>query len=489
MVESLRGRAALHPERVALISDGQRVSYGELWGRILSAADEFSRCGVGFGDRVLLAALSEPAFAYGYFATHLLGAVAVPFDPQAPRRRRDWLIESTAAKLVFDAQAGAYPGLGQVRSISDLGLLPARAAAFAPPALDALADLTFTSGTTGRPKGVCLTQRNIAAAAHHINTVIRSREADVEVLPIPLYASFGLGRLRCSLIAGRSVVLVRGFRLPGDIFTALDRHGAAGLVGVPAAFAVLLRFGARGLGPFADRLRYIEIGSAPMPIENKRALMKLLPNTELWMHYGLTEASRSAFIEFHRHRDHLDTVGLAAPDVQLNPRTEDGSECGPGESGLLWISGSHVSPGYWKDPELTARSFAGGWVCTGDIAHLDKAGFVHLHGRKDDMINVGGFNVSPDEIEQVLAEHPAVSEAACIGVPDPRNIAGHVVGAYLVPVAGQARAADAELTKWVAARLESYKVPTCYRWVATLPRTASGKLVRRALRDEASSRH
>jgi long-chain acyl-CoA synthetase len=293
--------------------------------------------------------------------------------------------------------------------------------------------------------------------------------------------------LRCNLIAGASVVLVEGFRLPGEIFAALEKCRATGLVGVPAGFAVLLRFGAQGLGPFAGRLRYVEIGSAPMPIEHKRALMELLPKTELWMHYGLTEASRSLFLEFHRHQEHLDTAGVAAPDVRLSVRAEDGSVCDPGEAGLLWISGPHVSPAYWDDPELTAKSFVDGWVCTGDVAHLDEAGFVHLHGRKDDMINAGGFNVSPQEVERVLEEHPAVREAACIGVPDPRGIAGQVVRTYLVSAVGQAPAADADLSQWVVARLESYKVPMQYRWIATLPRTPSGKLVRAALRDQAAS--
>jgi long-chain acyl-CoA synthetase len=224
-----------------------------------------------------------------------------------------------------------------------------------------------------------------------------------------------------------------------------------------------------------------------MPIEHKRALMELLPRTELWMHYGLTEASRSVFIEFHRHRDRLDSVGFPAPGVQLSVRAEDGSALRAGEPGLLWIGGPHVSQGYWDDPVLTARSFSDGWVCSGDIADIDEAGSVRLHGRKDDMINVGGFSVSPDEVEQVLNEHPTVQEAACVGVPDPRKIAGCVVRTYLVKAAGRPQVTDAELSDWVAERLEPYKVPRQYVWVEELPRTASGKLIRATLRDEAAA--
>jgi len=145
---------------------------------------------------------------------------------------------------------------------------------------------------------VQLTQRNLAAAAVHINAVIGTTESDTDVVPIPLYHAFGLGRLRCVLCAGGAVVLIQGFRLPGEIFAALERYAATGLVGVPAGFAILLQFGERGLGPFARQLRYIEIGSAPMPLEHKKLLMKLLPHTKLFMHYGLTEAARSGSASF-----------------------------------------------------------------------------------------------------------------------------------------------------------------------------------------------
>ena len=485
MIETLSQRAARHPERVALLCGDQRVSYGELRSRVVAAACYLSDCGVRPGDRVLLAAPSVPAFAYGYFATHLLGAVAVPINPHAPAPHRDELIQRTLPVLTFGVGGQTQVAAPcPMRAIEELDALPAQHIDFSPPAIDSLADLILTTGTTGRPKGVRLTHRNEAAAAAHINAVFGTTESDVDVVPIPLYHSFGLGRLRCVLAAGGTVALVQGFRLPGEIFTALERHAATGLVGVPAGFAVLLRFGERGLGQFADRLRYIEIGSAPMPLEHKRALIKLLPRTKLFMHYGLTEATRSAFIEFHRDSAHLETVGKPAPGVQVEVRDENGKACGLGVRGMLWVGGAHVSPGYWDDAKLSAMTFADGWTRAGDVAHVDESGFIHLHGREDDLVNTGGIKVAPDEVERVLAEHPAVSEAACVGMPDPRGIAGQVLRAFLVAAADQPPPSDVELSQWVAARLESYKVPTQYRWIATLPRTASGKLVRAALHNE-----
>lgn len=488
VIEALGHRAGQHPERVALLRGDQRVTYGELWSRIVTAACYMSDCGVRPGDRVLLAAPSVPAFAYGYFATHLLGAAAVMIDPQAPASRRDELIRRTQPVLAFgiDAQVQASaPTL--LKAVGELDRLQPRLRDFSPPALDSLAELVFTSGTTGRPKGVRLSHRNVAAAASHINAQIGTTEGDVEVVPLPLYHSSGLARLRCVLSAGGTIVLVHGFRLPGEVFAALDQHAATGLVGVPAGFAVLLGFGERGLGLFADRLRYIEIGTAPMPLKHKRMLMELLPRTSLFMYYGLTEASRSSFIEFHRGGAHLEAAGMPAPGARVEVRDESGKACGPGVRGILWIGGPHVSSGYWDDAELNAASFVDGWVRTGDVAHMDEAGWIYLHGRLDDMVNVGGFKVAPDEVERVLAEHPAVSEAACIGVPDPRGIAGQVLRAFLVAAPDHPPASDAELSRWAAQQLERYKVPTQYEWVSKLPRTDSGKLTRAALRVRAAS--
>jgi long-chain acyl-CoA synthetase len=485
VIETLGQRATRHPERVALLCGDQRVTFGDLWDRVVAAACYLSDCGVRSGDRVVLAGPSVPAFAYGYFATHLLGAVAVPMDPHAPAPRCDELIQRTQSVLAFGIDRSAQSTAPcPWKAIEELDALPARQRDFSPPVLDSLADLIFTTGTTGRPKGVQLTHRNVATAVSHINAVIGTAEGDVDLIPIPLYHAFGLGSLRCFLAAGATVVLVQGFRLPGEIFGAIQRHAATGMIGVPAGYAVLLRLGERGLGPFAERLRYIEIGSAPMPLEQKQMLMRLMPRTKLFMHYGLTEAGRSAFIEFHRDSAHLDTVGMPSPGVKVEVRDDSGKACDPGVLGVLWIGGAHVSSGYWNDAELSAATFANGWMRTGDVAHLDAAGFIHLHGRNDDVINTGGIKIVPDEVERVLATHPAVAEAACVGVPDPRGIAGQVLRAFLVATANQPPASDAELSRWVAQQLEPHKVPAQYEWVSELPRTASGKLVRAKLRKQ-----
>src|SRR5690349_1811217 len=350
VAEALFHRAAERPAHPAVVTaDRSRIlSYGELWERASALACYLSAHGVQPGDRVMLAAASAPEFAVAYFAAHLARAVAVPVDGTAPLPRLRDLAQRVDPRLVIGngsiqgARDTALPTL-TLEQVREIPLTHPSTLGF--PSAGALADLLFTTGTTGRPKGVMVSHGNIAAAARHINQVIGNAERDVEVVPLPLNHSFGLMRLRCNVLAGGTVVLCQGFRMPGEIFSALGDHAATGLVGVPAGFAVLLRFGAAGLGAVADRLRYVEIGSAAMPLAHKQALMQLLPSTALWMHYGLTEASRSAFIELHRDREHLDTIGKPSPGVKVSVRTEQGAEVPAGEQGMLWLSGPAVARG------------------------------------------------------------------------------------------------------------------------------------------------
>lgn len=483
-IAALRRHARRTPDRVAVAFGTHRVSYGELWQRTCAAAELWSDLGVCAGDRVLLAAQTSPEFAIAYLATHLVRAVNVPIDADAPPPRVREIAARTQPKLAVGcgpdaAQAGLQLAAIELHTIADL--TPSASHDELPQDSD-VADLLFTSGTTGRAKGVVLTHGNLRAAAAGINHVIGNGIDDVEVVTLPLGHSFGLGRLRCNVAAGGQLVLCENTRLPGEIFAALERSGASGVSGVPACFAVLLRFGDRGLGAFAGQLRYVEIGSAPMPLVHKEELMRLLPDTALWMHYGSTEASRSAFLEFHRDHERLDSVGSPRDGVEISIRNDRGGELAAHEPGTLWLRAATVASGYWDDPQLTARTFEDGFVCTGDMAHVDGEGTLYLHGRRDDMINVGGFCVSPDEVEHALCEHPAVEQAACIAAADPHGIVGSAIKAFLVAGRGCTQPPQRELSQWLVSRLEPYKIPSSYEWLSELPQSASGKVQRAALR-------
>lgn len=485
IVSRVLRHARSHAEKEALIAGEARITYGELARRFSSVAQQWRSEGLQSGDIVLLAAESTPSFAYAYLAAHLLGLRVVPIDPSAPPQRIIDIADRIRPKAIYVPKSTNCDELDcrplidledasrahtDVSWTEDLPL----------PSPDDIADIIFTTGTTGAPKGVLLSHANICAAADSINSFIGNSAADREVIPLPLSHSFGLGRLRCVFSTGGTLILVNGFMFTDMIFEAMSVEQATGFSFVPAGAAVLFRQAEDRLGDFSEQLSYVEIGSAPMPLENKQRLMRLLPKTRLCMHYGLTEASRSAFIEFHSDREHLDTIGLPSPGVELRIVDTNNQPAPAGESGELRVRGAHVMQGYWHDKRETGLALRDGWLNTGDVGSKDANGYVRLLGRKKEMINVGGRKVVPLEVENVLNEHSAILECACIGTTDPQGISGEVVRACLV-ASGNEKPSPRDFAQFLKGKLENYKIPVQYHWVESIPKTSSGKLQRQSL--------
>lgn len=392
--------------------------------------------GVIPGSPIPLRAHSSVDFVVDYLAVHKVGAIALPYDPQISRSNWDWLNCQLSSLRRFEVR-------GEV---------------------DDPADIILTSGTTGQPKGVMLTHRNILAAARHINLFIGNRADDCELLTLPLYHSFGLGRLRCVLLQGGTLVIARGLVPLGPLFALIEEWQVTGLALVPTGVSLLLKVAEMELKALQGQLRYLEIGSASMERGVKEQLCHLLPQTRLCMHYGLTEGSRAAFLSLHEAGDRLDSIGRPSPRVEMQVVAP------MGEVGPLLVRGEMVMRGYWGDEEATRQRVRGGWLWTGDLGWRDEEGYFYLSGREGEMIQIGGRKVAPIEIEKVLNGHPAIAESACIGC-------GEVIHAYLVS-SGEQRISSVELTTYLRERLEPYKVPAVYSWVDGIPKTELGKIRR-----------
>ncbi|HEX6259038.1 MAG TPA: class I adenylate-forming enzyme family protein [Woeseiaceae bacterium] len=476
--------AEITPDARAIQSGTVAISYAELASRIAAmAATLATRMGVGPGDRVVMMAESNADFVCAYFATHSIGAICVPLDPHVAAPRLRDIVERVSPRLVISEK----PLPSQATVIFDELAAHYNADATANPVpidIGQTADILFTTGTTGRPKGVILSHRALATACAHINEFIGMRQDAVEVLPLPLSHSFGLGRVRCVLAAGAALVLVPGFVNASRIFEALANYGATGFASVPTGIAILLGDQGKALHRFSQQLQYIEIGSSAMPLEHKRLLMSLLPNTKICMHYGLTEASRSAYLSFHDDEGRLDSIGLPSPRVEMRVVDEAGRVAQDGVDGHIEVRGGHLFTGYWQDPDLTAETLHDGWLRTGDLGRRDGDGYYYLQARFSDIINVGGRKVSPQEIEEILATHPAIAESACVGIPDPQGISGEMVSAFLVAKpACQNLPGFPELAKLLRQKLEPYKIPRKFTWIEEIPKSSSGKILRRQLKD------
>ncbi len=466
------------PKKTA-ITDGKRsLNYAELKEMILCTNDVLmSSFGIKKGDYVIIAADKQLEFVAVYFACHLIGATVLPIAPDTNKKRYEVIKQNVKPSLVigFDDKTSQTAGLSECISQSKIHFDEP----VSYPSLDSVADIMFTTGTTGEPKGVQLTHRNIAAAARNINTFIQNCTDDVEMIALPISHSFGIGRMRCALSNGQTVVMLGSFANAKRFFRFMAEYKVTGFGMVPASWALLKKLSGMKIAKYKDQLHYIEIGSAPMPIEEKIGLIEALPNTRICMHYGLTEASRSAFMEFHECSEHLTTVGKQSPNMEISIRDEHGDKVSLGEEGEICVTGDAVTIGYLNLPK--SESFWGDIFRTGDWGTVDADGYISLKSRKKELINVGGKKVSPLEVEEVLMDFPFISDCACTATPDPNGVLGEIVRAYIVTDTPEMVVKE-DIDKMIGNRLEGYKHPAEYMIVDGIPKTSSGKVQRLLLK-------
>ena len=473
------------PEKIAIYFNDEQISYSQLSFNILKIAKSLSIShSLKKGDIVLLIADKTPSFIYNYFALHLCEAIAVIIDPEITSQRFAMIKSRTNPRFIFGIPKKSIPKeyITEIAPIENSEICRIILNEVLFPDLQNKADILFTTGTTGMPKGIYLTNGNIAAAVHNINSFIQNTETDIELLALPLSHSFGLGRIRCVLSIGGSIVLTNGFTNIKGFFRLIEEFNVTGLSFVPSAWAYIKKMSANRIGDYSNQLKYIEIGSEYMSVSDKKQLSELLPQTRICMHYGLTEASRSVFLNFRNDYQNLDTLGKASPNVEVEIVGEAGEPLGMNCEGEICIKGDHIARLFFDLSEEEAKDyFWQDYIRTGDYGVKLESGYLKILGRKKEMINVGGKKVSPIEIEDILNTIYGISVSACIGIPDPNGVFGEVVKAFLV---GDALLCDmTEVKNKITTSLESYKWPVEYVWINSIPKTESGKIKRFELKN------
>ena len=465
------------PDKVALIAGETEVTYRQMWDRCLTAAAALkNKYNLQKGDRVIISAAGNIEFVYAYFGIHIAGGICVPIDPDTNRTRFDYIAKSTRPVCVIGTLHNVLQETVPFADVTEGD----EQAEYQVPESGQVADILFTTGTTGAPKGVALSYANLAAAANNINTFIRNTKDDVELLALPVSHSGGLGRMRCSLSMGATVVMLGTFANVKRFFGEMKRCHATMFAMVPASWGFLKKMSGKYIGKFAEQLKFIEIGSSFMPVEEKQFLMDMLPNTRICMHYGSTEASRSAFMEFHACKDNLTTAGHASPNCEIKIFSSAGKPMPAGEAGEVCVKGEHVTCSYWNEPpERFAADFYDGYFRTGDCATMDTDGNIYLKSRIKEMINVGGKKVAPMEVEDILNTIPGIKESACVGIPDPGIVLGEVVKAFIV---ADESLTDEEIMRQLRPQLEVYKLPVEIERISEIPKTSSGKIQRLKLK-------
>lgn len=467
------------PDKTAIVSNNERITYASLYQHVCKAANLLNRMGLKRGDRIIISAKKDIKFVSLYFASHILGLVNVVIDPESNNSRTEFIESKVQPQHCFGYKSSSFPfSLFDELDIEKEGLLKVN-----PELLDSdinendISEILFTTGTTGQPKGVCLSYANIFGSASNINEFIQNTKDDKELIGLPICHSFAMGRLRCNLLKGATVVFIENFGNVKKIFDVLGQEGCTGFGMVPAVWAYLRKASGDKISMFSEQLKYIEIGSSAMPIDDKKSLLRLLPNTRICMHYGLTEASRSTFMEFH-DTTHLSSIGKPVTDkVEVKIFNETGHELPDNEKGEICVKGNMVLSRYLDDKD-TSVAFWGEYFRTGDMGYKDKDGYLYLVGREKELINVGGKKVSPMEVEDAIISL-GVEDCVCAGINDKNGILGEVVKAYILR--DGTKLSFSEISEKLSSMLEPYKIPVEYEWIDTIPQTSSGKKKRLSL--------
>ncbi len=527
--------AKRHPNHTAFWYFGRRIRYRELERDIVRFSHALKRLGIRRGDRVLLHLPNVPQFVIAYFATLRIGAVVVPVNPTYRGDDLEHILESSGSKLIItltkffhDVEKASrvtdtpaqiivvnvkdyLPRLKKVLftffrekkeghqspkngSYASFANLMKRAGTKPVPyhggGVGSIALLQYTGGTTGRPKGVLLTQRNIIANTFQMKSWMPDFKEGGEVIAavLPFFHIYGLTAiLHNALLSGSAIVLFPEPDLP-ELVRLVKKHRITIMPGVPLLFERLLNFTPQIEKATFAALKFCVSGAAPLREEVEKQFEERT-GAKLVQGYGLTETSGVTHVNPLHGKRKKGSIGLPVPNTFARVvNDETGEDLGPREVGELLVAGPQVMRGYWKDRNATKKIKRAGWLYTGDMAYYDEEGYFFLVDRKKDMIYLkgSGLKIYPSEVEDVIAKHPFVREVVVVGIDDGEG--GEVPAAYIVPNIDYTseEALLEEIREYCEKHLTSYKVPRTMFFVQELPKTILGKPLRRLLREKAS---
>jgi long-chain acyl-CoA synthetase len=491
--ELLQWRAAEKGDSPAVIYEDEPISYAQLQARVNRFANALSKLGVGRDDKVAIMLNNCPEFIVAFFACSCLGAVAVPVNIFYKERELEFLLrDSDAVALIatpafaeFFSKIEEKPPLCEcliVNGPCSEGLQFQELEDGAPDqpvqvevSEDDVAEILYTSGTTGVPKGSMLTQGNLFFHANAIISVLELGDDDRALMVVPMFHGYGITVMLCSFLVGSSFVLLDPFNAE-EVFAAIEKYRITFLPMVVAMYFMVYHHPDRDKYDLSS-LRVGISGASAMPAQLMKDITAAL-NIRVLEAWGLTECSASATIQRMNMPYKEGSVGLAHPGVEVAVMNDAGQTLGANEVGELVIRGPLVMKGYYKRPRETEQALRDGWLHTGDMGYYDQDGYFFMVDRKKEMVNVGGEKVFPREVEELMYTHPAIAEAALLPQPDARL--GEIPVAVVALKPG-AELAEGELEEFLSGKLARFKVPRRVVIMESLPRNPIGKIVKKEL--------
>ncbi|MCH8907461.1 MAG: long-chain fatty acid--CoA ligase [Candidatus Heimdallarchaeota archaeon] len=508
----LEDSAMNYPNKTAIVFGETRLTYAQLDGMVNQIANGLKEHDIGRGDKVALSCPNLPYFPMVYYAILKIGATVVPLNVLLKKREITYHLKDSDSKAYFCfvgteelpmAQEG-WPAFNEVEACTNFWIItppgvasPIEGAAIMSSMMgdksttfesvatnrEDGAVILYTSGTTGLAKGAELTHSNIYDNCLVNQGLFRTSPDDIHLVALPLFHSFGQTcQMNAGFLVGSTLVLLARFD-PGDALQAMQDENVTLFAGVPTMYWALLNYpdaDKYDLEKIAKNFRLGASGGSSMPVEVMNAFEEKY-KIKILEGYGLSETSPVASFSRMDLEKVPGSIGVPIQGVEMMIADENGKAVPQGDIGEILIRGHNIMKGYYNKPEATAEAFQGGWFHSGDLGRKDEKGYYYIVDRLKDMILRGGFNVYPREIEDVLMTHPAVSLVAVVGEPNEEY--GEEVTAFIILKEGQT-ASPEELIEWSKNEMASYKYPRKVFIKKELPMNATGKILKRVLRDE-----
>lgn len=473
VVKCIYEHSQTQPRKTAVIATDCTVDYATLWNLTAGMATLLKQNGIEKGQRVLLEADHTVEYLVLTYGIQLAGAVSVPVEHNTPQNRVEGIGREIEPSLVLTGK-NPISHFG----ISLMDLLEMAPVDHAFPEEDMLQEILFTTGTTGKSKGVMGTHGARMNRYQLINAALDYSVDNVWLVPTPMNHAAGLTRAHMSMVRGSTVLLMEGFRNLKLFFENIKEHHVTSIYLPPAGIHYILTLASKEFAKYNEQLDFIYASSAALPDVDKEKLISLLPDVRMFEFYGSTESGSVCMIDFNSDRTDTRCAGKVIPGVEVYTVDDDHSriDASCDNPGIIAVKSNQITVGYWNEPELTARTIIDGVLYTSDVGYL-KDGYLYLLGRRDDVISVGGLKVAPTEVEDAALRHPMVNECVCVPYEDR---AGTAVKLLLTLNEGVPFDAG-ELAEYLRANLEAYKVPKYIECIPEIPRTYNGKIDRKRL--------
>lgn len=483
IVEEIYNHSINDPYKLCIIEQSRKYNYIDFFNEIKKYANSFKNIyRIDKGDCVIVECVQSIEYFLIEFAIHLIGGIFVPLEAKCIDAKIIDVHYLCKSKLIILKNNRNISKVNNTISYNDLSAnLNKQLDDYIFPDNNSISEILFSTGTTGKEKGIVLTHKNDIAVAENIIHGVSMKKDNIEIMPLPINHSHGLRSCYANFLNGSTLILFDSITNISFLQESLDVYKANSIDLVPSALSILLKLSRNMLSNYSDQIRYIEFGSAALLESDKQKIQELLPNSDLFNFYGSTESGRTIVYNFKKGNKKEKCIGKPTYNVELAFLDENNNviKSSIDNVGKIAVAGDMNMLRYCNDEEETKKAFVGKYIVSNDLAYLDDEGDVILLGREDDVINIGGKKVSPEEIESVTKQIKDVEDCACVPISD--ETLGQTPKLF-VQLKRNKNIDIKEVKNYLSANLEKFKVPNKIEIIDVIPRTFNGKINRKILK-------